>query len=95
MNTSAVQRQRVLRALPQPVYGTFLDAEAMAKWLPPNGFTARVHSTDAKVGGSWSMSFTSFLTGHSMAFGGEYLELKKTNASATPAASMTPTCTAK
>ena len=75
MNTSAVQRHRVLRTLPQRVYRAFLDAEAMVKWLPQNGFTARVHSMDAKVGGSWSMSFTSFTTGHSMAFGGEYLEL--------------------
>ena len=75
MNTSAVQRHRVMRALPPPVYRAFLDAEAMAKWLPPNGFTARVHSVDAKVGGNWRMSFTSFTNGHSMTFGGEYLGL--------------------
>ena len=75
MNISAVQRHRVLRTLPSPVYRAFLDAEAMVKRLPPNGFTAKVHSKDAKVGGSWRMSFTSFTTGHSMAFGGEYLEL--------------------
>ena len=75
MNISAVQRHRVLRALPQRVYRAFLGAEARVKRLPPNGFTARVNSMDAKVGGSWRMSFTSFTTGHSMAFGGEYLEL--------------------
>ena len=75
MNTSAVQRHRVLRALPQRVYRAFLDAEARVKRLPPNGFTARVNSMDAKVGGSWRMAIASFTTCHSMAFGGEYLEL--------------------
>ena len=75
MNTSAVQRHRVLRALPQRGYRAFLDAKAMVEWLPPNGFTARVHSMDAKVGGSWRMSLASFTTGHSMASGREYLEL--------------------
>ena len=75
MNTSAVQRHRVLRALPQRGYRAFLGAEATVKWLPPNGFTARVHSKNAKVGGSWRMSFTSFTTGHSIASGGEYLGL--------------------
>ena len=77
MTTSTVQFHRVLRAPPERVYRAFLDAEAMAKWLPPNGFTARVHSMDAKVGGSWRMSFTNFTTSHSMSFGGTYLELVK------------------
>ena len=75
MKTSAVRRHRVLRALLRPVYRAFLDAEAMVKRLAPNDFTAKVHSLDAKVGGSWRMSSTGFTTGHSMAFGGEYLEL--------------------
>ena len=77
MTTSTVQFHRVLRAPPERVYRAFLDAEAMAKWLPPNGFTARVQSMDAKVGGSWRMSFTNFTTSHSMSFGGTYLELVK------------------
>ena len=77
MTTSTVQFHRVLRAPPERVYRAFLDAEAMAKWLPPNGFTALVHSMDAKVGGSWRMSFTNFTTSHSMSFGGTYLELVK------------------
>jgi uncharacterized protein YndB with AHSA1/START domain len=75
MNTSTVEFHRVLRAPPERVYRAFLHAEAMAKWLPPNGFTAKVHSMDAHVGGSWRMSFTNFTTGHSLAFGGQYLEL--------------------
>ena len=77
MTTSTVQFHRVLRAPPERMYRAFLDAEAMAKWLPPNGFTARVHSMDTKVGGSWRMSFTNFTTSHSMSFGGTYLELVK------------------
>ena len=77
MTTSTVQFHRVLRAPPERVYRAFLDAEAMAKWLPPNGFTALVHSMDTKVGGSWRMSFTNFTTSHSMSFGGTYLELVK------------------
>jgi uncharacterized protein YndB with AHSA1/START domain len=66
---------RVLRAPPERVYRAFLDADAMAKWLPPNGFTGKVHRADAKVGGSHRMSFTNFTTGRSHSFGGEYLEL--------------------
>ena len=66
---------RVLRASPERVYRAFLDAEAMAKWLPPNGFTGKVHQLDAKVGGTYKMSFTNFSTGRSHSFGGEYLEL--------------------
>ena len=75
MSTNAVRLHRVLRAPPERVYRAFLDAEAMAKWLSPNGFTGKVHQMDAKAGGSWRMSFTNFTTGHSMAFGGVYLEL--------------------
>ena len=75
MATGTVRFHRVLRAPPERVYRAFLDAEAMAKWLPPNGFTARVHHLDAKVGGTFRMSFTNFTTGHSHSFGGEYLEL--------------------
>src|SRR5262245_2479416 len=71
-----VQLHRVLRAAPEKVYRAFLDADAMAKWLPPNGFTGKVHSMDAKVGGSYKMSFTNFTTGKSHSFGGTYLDLK-------------------
>jgi uncharacterized protein YndB with AHSA1/START domain len=66
----------VLRATPERVYRAFLDADAMAKWLPPNGFTGKVHQMDAKVGGSYKMSFTNFSTGKAHSFGGTYLELK-------------------
>ncbi|MES2297521.1 MAG: SRPBCC family protein [Pseudomonadota bacterium] len=75
MTTSTVRLHRVLRAPPERVYRAFLNAEAMAKWIAPNGFTATVHHMDATVGGSFRMSFTNFSTGHSHAFGGEYLEL--------------------
>ena len=75
-NTNTVRLHRVLRATPERVYRAFLDADAMAKWLPPNGFTGKVHSMDAKVGGSYKMSFTNFTTGSSHSFGGTYLELK-------------------
>jgi uncharacterized protein YndB with AHSA1/START domain len=67
---------RVLRAPPERVYRAFLEPQALAKWLPPDGFTCEVHSLDATVGGSFRMSFTNFHTGHRHAFGGEYLELK-------------------
>ena len=77
MTTSTVQLHRVLRAPPVRVYRAFLNAESMAKWLPPNGFTGKVHTMDAKVGGHWRMSFTNFTTGQSMSFGGTYLELVK------------------
>ncbi len=66
---------RVLRARPDKVYRAFLDAEAMAKWLPPHGFTGKVHHLDARVGGKYQMSFTNFSSGHTHTFGGEYLEL--------------------
>ena len=72
---STIRLHRVLRATPERVYRGFLDADAMVKWLPPNGFTAKVHHMDAKVGGTFRMSFTNFSTGQSHAFGGEYLEL--------------------
>jgi uncharacterized protein YndB with AHSA1/START domain len=66
----------VLRATPERVYRAFLDPDAIAKWLPPNGFTGKVHQMDARVGGSYKMSFTNFSTGKGHSFGGEYLELK-------------------
>ena len=75
MSTHTIQLHRVLRATPERVYRAFLDADAMAKWLPPNGFTGKVHQLDAKVGGTHKMSFTNFATGKSDSFGGTYLEL--------------------
>jgi uncharacterized protein YndB with AHSA1/START domain len=75
MSTSTIRLHRVLRATPEQVYRAFLDPDAMAKWLPPNGFTGKVHHMDAKVGGSYKMSFTNFSTGKSHSFGGTYLEL--------------------
>lgn len=75
MSTGTVRLHRVLRAAPERVYKAFLDPDAMAKWLPPNGFTGKVHQLDAKVGGTYKMSFTNFTTGHSHSFGGRYLEL--------------------
>ena len=74
-NTNTVRLHRVLRASAERVYRAFLDADAMAKWLPPNGFTGKVHQMDAKVGGTYRMSFTNFSTGKSESFGGTYLEL--------------------
>ena len=74
-NTGTVRLHRVLRAPPGRVYRAFLDADAMAKWLPPHGFTGKVHELDARVGGRYRMSFTNFGTGHTHAFGGTYLEL--------------------
>jgi uncharacterized protein YndB with AHSA1/START domain len=74
-NTNTIRLHRVLKAKPEKVYRAFLDADAMSKWLPPNGFTAKVHHLDAKVGGTYRMSFTNFSTGKSHAFGGKYLEL--------------------
>jgi uncharacterized protein YndB with AHSA1/START domain len=75
-NTSTIRLHRVLMAPPERVYRAFLDPGAMCKWLPPNGFTGQVHHLEAKVGGTYKMSFTNFSTGHSHSFGGEYLELK-------------------
>jgi uncharacterized protein YndB with AHSA1/START domain len=75
-NTNMVRLHRVLRASPERVYRAFIDPDAMAKWLPPHGFTGKVHHMDAKVGGSYKMSFTNFSTGTSHSFGGTFLELK-------------------
>ncbi len=72
---STIRLHRVLKAPPDRVYRAFLDPDAMVKWLPPNGFTARVHAMDARVGGSHRMSFTDFSTGSSHSFGGTYLEM--------------------
>jgi uncharacterized protein YndB with AHSA1/START domain len=74
-STQTVRLHRVLAAKPERVYRAFLDADAMAKWLPPNGFTGRVHHIDVRVGGTHKMSFTNFTTGKAHSFGGEYLEL--------------------
>lgn len=73
--TGTVRLHRVLSAKPEKVYRAFLDADAMAKWLPPYGFTCRVHHLEPKAGGTFRMSFTNFTTGNSHSFGGEYLEL--------------------
>jgi uncharacterized protein YndB with AHSA1/START domain len=75
MSTNTVRLHRVLRAAPERVYRAFLDPDAMVKWLPPNGFTGKVHRMDARVGGSHRMSFTNFTTGQGHTFGGEYVEL--------------------
>lgn len=75
MATGTVRLHRVLRAPPERVYRAFLTADAMVKWLPPNGFTGTVHHLDARLGGTFRMSFTNFTTQQSHAFGGEYLEL--------------------
>jgi uncharacterized protein YndB with AHSA1/START domain len=75
MSTNTIRLHRVLRAAPERVYRAFLDADAMAKWLPPNGFTGKVHHMDAKVGGTYKMSFTNFTSGNSHSFGGAYLDL--------------------
>jgi uncharacterized protein YndB with AHSA1/START domain len=72
---STIRLHRVLRAPPERVYRAFLDADAMVKWLPPNGFTGKVQHIDARPGGSYRMSFTNFTTGSSHAFGGQYVEL--------------------
>ena len=72
---NTIRLHRVLKAKPERVYRAFLDPDAMAKWLPPNGFTGKVHQLDPRVGGKHRMSFTNFTTGHSHSFGGEYLEL--------------------
>ena len=72
---STIKLHRILKSTPERVYKAFLDPEAMAKWLPPHGFTGKVHSMDARVGGTYKMSFTNLSTGSSHSFGGEYLEL--------------------
>ena len=75
MATNTVRLHRVLRTTPEKIYRAFLDPDAMVKWLPPHGFTGKVHQLDAKVGGAYKMSFTNFGTGSSHSFGGEFLEL--------------------
>ena len=75
MSGNTVKMHRVLKTTPDRVYRAFLEAEAMCKWLPPHGFTGRVHQIDTRVGGSYKMSFTNFATGQSHTFGGKYLEL--------------------
>lgn len=75
MSTNTIRLHRVLRAKPEKVYKAFLDPDAMAKWLPPNGFTCKVHQMDPKVGSTYKMSFTNFTTGQTHSFGGKYLEL--------------------
>jgi uncharacterized protein YndB with AHSA1/START domain len=76
MATGTVRLHRVLRSTPERVYRAFLDADAMAKWLPPHGFTGKVHHLDARVGGTFKMSFTNFSTGRAESFGGEFLDLR-------------------
>jgi uncharacterized protein YndB with AHSA1/START domain len=76
MPTSTVTLHRVLRSTPDRVYRAFTTPDAMAKWLPPNGFTGKVHQMDPQVGGTYKMSFTNFTSGHSHSFGGRYMELK-------------------
>ncbi len=75
MTTNSIRLHRLLRAPPEKVYRAFLDADAITKWLPPNGFTGKVHHLDARVGGTHKMSFTNFTTGQSHSFGGTYIEL--------------------
>jgi len=77
--TGTVRLHRVLATTPEKVYRAFIEPDAMAKWLPPNGFTATVHQLDARVGGTHRMSFRNFTTGHSHSFGGTYLELSPGN----------------
>ena len=75
MSTHTIRLHRVVRSTPEKVYRAFIDADAMCKWLPPNGYTAKMHHLDAKVGGTFKMSFTNFTTGKGHSFGGNYLEL--------------------
>mgnify|MGYP001606405569 CR=1 FL=1 len=75
MSTNSVRLHRVIKTTPQKIYRAFLDPDACAKWIPPDGFTGKVHQMDAKVGGTYKMSFTNFTTGQAHSFGGKYLEL--------------------
>ena len=75
MTTNTIRLYRVLKTTPEKIYRAFLDADATAKWLPPYGFTCKVHQMEAKVGGTYKMSFSNFSTGHGHSFGGKYLEL--------------------
>src|SRR5678816_812385 len=72
---STIRLHRVFKTTPERLYKAFIDPDAMSKWLPPNGFTGKVHSIDARVGGRYKMSFKNFSTGNGHSFGGEYLEL--------------------
>ena len=76
MSAPTVRLHRVLRTSPERLYRAFLEPDAIAKWIPPHGFTCKVHHMDPKVGGTYKMSFTNFGTGHTHSFGGKYLELK-------------------
>jgi len=95
MPAGTIRLHRVLRAKPERVYRAFLDPDAMAKWLPPYGFTCKVHHMDAKVGGTYKMSFTNFTTGRGHAFGGEYRELVPFEKFAIRTGSTTRTCPEK
>jgi uncharacterized protein YndB with AHSA1/START domain len=75
MATNTIRLHRLLRAAPEKIYRAFLEPDALVKWVPPNGFTGKVHHLDAKVGGTYKMSFTNFTTGNSHSFGGKYHEL--------------------
>jgi uncharacterized protein YndB with AHSA1/START domain len=75
MSGNTIRLHRVFRAPPERVFKAFIDPEAKVKWLPPNGFTGKVHHIDARVGGTYKMSFTNFSSGHSHSFGGKYLEI--------------------
>lgn len=75
MSTNTIRLHRVIKTTPDKLYRAFLEPDALAKWLPPDGFTCKVHQLDAKVGGTYKMSFTNFTTGQSHSFGGKYIEL--------------------
>ena len=92
MSTNTVRLHRVLRATPAKVFRAFTDPDAMAKWLPPHGFTGKVHHLDPKVGGTFRMSFTNLSSGQTHAFGGEYLDVVPTSACVIPTRSKTRTC---
>jgi uncharacterized protein YndB with AHSA1/START domain len=75
MSTNSIRLHRVLRTTPEKLYRAFLEPDAIAKWIPPNGFTCKVHHMDVKVGGTYKMSFSNFTTGQSHSFSGKYIEL--------------------
>ena len=91
---NTIRLHRVLQAPPERVYKAFLDPDAMVKWLPPNGFTVRIHHMDARVGGSYKMSFTNFTTGHSHSFGGSISNRCPMSDSATTTSPTIRTCPA-
>jgi uncharacterized protein YndB with AHSA1/START domain len=92
---NTVRLHRVLAAKPEKVYRAFIEPDAMARWLPPDGFTGKVQHMDATVGGSYQMTFTNFTTGSSQSFGGEYRELVPMNVCATPTYLITRSCRVK